>query len=591
MVDRALASSHYGERWGRHWLDQARYADTNGYSVDSPRSMWPYRDWVIKALNADMPFDQFTIEQLAGDLIPKHSREQLVATGFHRNTLINEEGGTDDEQFRVESVMDRVNTTGAVWLGLTIGCAQCHSHKFDPISQAEYYQLYAFFNNCEDVNKKEPVLKILTAEQTSQLADLDKKLKHARQSLGRFDARQAEKKKEVAQGGDLPEEDKAAREKLIAEVTRLKDERAKFLSPIPDTMIMREMKKPRASHVLIRGDFLRKGDPVKPGTPAALPAIASEKEPKSRLDLARWLVDGRNPLTARVIANRVWAHYFGQGLVETENDFGFQGTPPTHPELLDWLAAEFMAPADSSPAWSMKHLHRLILNSAAYRQSSDQRADVAAVDPLNKLLARQARLRVDAEIVRDLSLAVSGLLNDKLGGPSVYPPQPEGVYAFTQRPMAWPTSTGPDRYRRGMYTFFMRSAPYPELTTFDTPVFSTTCTFRPRSNTPLQSLTMANDDLTIESSRALAGRILNHADADEQRLRYAYVLCFSRSPAPYETKRLLTYLDQQRTDFAASPLDASKVSGDVPGDDVTDIAAWTAVARVLMNLDEFITRE
>jgi hypothetical protein len=233
----------------------------------------------------------------------------------------------------------------------------------------------------------------------------------------------------------------------------------------------------------------------------------------------------------------------------------------------------------------------MILNSATYRQSSDQRADIAAVDPLNKLLARQARLRVDAEIVRDLSLAVSGLLNDKIGGPSVYPPQPEGVYAFTQRPMTWPTSTGPDRYRRGMYTFFMRSAPYPELTTFDVPVFSTTCTFRPRSNTPLQSLTMANDETSVEASRALATRVRKHADDNEQRLRYAYLLCFARGPESYELNRLLKYFDQQRSDFGAAPEDASKVAGEVAGDDLAEAAAWTSLARVLMNLDEFITRE
>jgi hypothetical protein len=592
MVDRALASPHYGERWGRHWLDQARYADTNGYTVDSPRSMWPYRDWVIKALNDDMPFDKFTIEQLAGDLIPDHSREQLVATGFHRNTLINEEGGTDNEQFRVEAVVDRVNTTGAVWLGLTIACAQCHSHKFDPVTQREYYQLYTFFNNCEDVNTKAPVLKVMTAEQTGQLADFDKKIRAARARLAGYDARQAKRKAETVPGGDATAEDAdSARTKLAAELASLREARKQFLAPIPDTMIMRETKTPRESHLLVRGDFLRKGEKVSAGTPAVLPPMPESTGSRTRLDLARWLVDRRNPLTARVAVNRIWAHYFGQGLVETENDFGFQGTPPTHPELLDWLAAEFMAPADGSASWSLKHIHRLILTSATYRQSSELCGAAKAADPLNKMLGRQARLRVDAEIVRDLSLAVSGLLNQELGGPSVYPPQPEGVYAFTQRAMTWPTSTGPDRYRRGMYTFFMRSAPYPELTTFDAPVFNTTCTFRPRSNTPLQALTMANDATLVEASQALGKRIREHSADDDERFGFAYLLCFSRSPEPFEVKRLAAYLGQQRKDFAAAADDARKFA-DVPAsEEATDAAAWTAVARVLLNLDEFITRE
>jgi hypothetical protein len=516
MVDRALASPHYGERWGRHWLDQARYADTNGYSVDAERTMWPYRDWVIQALNDDMPFDQFTIEQLAGDLLPNATQGQLVATGFHRNTLINQEGGTDDEQFRVEAVVDRVNTTGAVWLGLTVACAQCHAHKFDPISQRDYYAVFAFFNNCEDVNSAPPVVEVAGAK----------------------------------------------------------------------TMVLRELKQPRETHVLVRGDFLRKGERVPPGTPAILPPLATSDAPKTRLDLARWLVDRENPLTARVTVNRVWARHFGRGLVETEHDFGLQGSPPTHPELLDWLAAEFM-----EKGWSMKQLHRLILNSATYRQSSRYRTELAAVDPVNKLLGRQARLRVDAEIVRDLSLAVSGLLHDKIGGPSVHPPQPADVYAFTQVARPWPTSTGPDRYRRGMYTFFVRSAPYPMLTTFDSPVFNTTCTFRQRSNTPLQALTMANDEGMVEVSRALGKRIYEHADNDGDRLEFAFQLCFSRSPESYELERLTRYTLQQRQAYMEAPEQARQLVGDTAVEPVTEAATWSSIARVLLNLDEFITRE
>jgi hypothetical protein len=587
MVDRALASPHYGERWGRHWLDQARYADTNGYSIDAERSMWPYRDWVIQALNEDMPFDQFTIEQLAGDLLPNPSRKQLIATGFHRNTLINEEGGTDNEQFRVETVVDRVNTTGIVWLGLTIGCAQCHTHKYDPISQHDYYRMFAFFNSCEDVNSRPPTLNLATPKQQEKLDDLDKQIGAANDAIAEYDRQHKGKPGggPVEAGESQAGQDKQ-RVELAAGLARLQDEKKRYAAAIPQTMILRERATPRETNVLIRGDFLRKGDRVVPDTPAMLPKPPASTTPRTRLDLARWLVDRENRLTARVTVNRVWARYFGRGLVETENDFGLQGTPPTHPELLDWLAGKFM-----SEGWSLKQLHRLILNSATYRQTSALRTDLAEVDALNKLLGRQSRLRVDAEIVRDLGLAVSGLLSDKIGGPSVHPPQPGDVFAFTQVRREWPTSTGSERYRRGMYTFFMRSAPYPMLTTFDTPVFNVACTFRQRSNTPLQSLTMANDETMVEMARALGQRAFQHATSDRDRIAFAFGLCFARPAESFELERLAEYVAQQRQHFAAAPENARKLAGDSAVKPNEDAAAWTALARVLLNLDEFITRE
>lgn len=584
MVDRALASPHYGERWGRHWLDEARYADTNGHTIDSPRSIWPYRDWVIKSLNEDMPFDQFTIEQLAGDLLPDPTRSQLVATGFHRNTLINEEGGSDPEQFRNEAVVDRVNTTGAVWLGLTVGCAQCHSHKFDPISQREYYQLFAFFNASEDINSAAPVLFLTTAEQQQRLDELDQQIADAKAAVTAFDKSASGPMPAV--GGASPGADNEARKKLQETLASFEAARKKFVAAIPSTMIIKEQAEPRVTHVLIRGDFLRPSDRVEPGVPAMLPPLTKKDAHDTRLDLARWLVDRRNPLTARVTVNRIWAYYFGQGLVETENDFGYQGTPPTHPELLDWLADEFM-----ERAWSLKQLHRTILSSATYRQSSARRPKLERIDPLNKLLARQTRLRVDAETVRDLGLSVSGLLNGTIGGPSVYPPQPADVYAFTQRTAEWPTSAAPDRYRRGMYTFFSRSAPYPFLTTFDSPNFTCSCTFRRRSNTPLQSLTMANDETMVEFSRGLGKRLQEHAQDDEPRIDFAYQLCFARSPRLGEENRLTQYLNQQRAGFAAAPEEAQQVAGTKAVPPLSEAAAWTATARVLMNLDEFVTRE
>jgi hypothetical protein len=587
MVDRALASPHYGERWGRHWLDQARYADTNGYSVDAERSIWPYRDWVIQSLNDDMPFDRFTIEQLAGDLLPNPSREQLIATGFHRNTLINEEGGTDAEQFRVEAVVDRVNTTGTVWLGLTVGCAQCHTHKFDPISQHEYYRMFAFFNNCEDANSRPPTLYLATPKQQEKLDDLDKRIGAANKAIAEHDRQYKEKPEGVPiETGESPAGSDKRRIELAANLVRLQDEKKQYAATIPHTMILRERTTSRETNVLIRGDFLRKCERVFPDTPAMLPKLPESSAPRTRLDLARWLVDRENPLTARVTVNRVWARYFGRGLVETENDFGLQGTPPTHPELLDWLADKFM-----SEGWSLKQLHRLILNSATYRQTSSHRPDLAEVDLLNNLLGRQSRLRVDAEIVRDLGLAVSGLLSDRIGGPSVHPPQPGDVFAFTQVRREWPTSTGSQRYRRGMYTFFMRSSPYPMLTTFDSPVFNLACTFRQRSNTPLQSLTMANDETMLEMARALGQRVYQQATSDRDRIGFAFSLCFARKAESFELERLAEYVAQQRQSFAATPENARKFTGDSSVRPIEEAAVWTALARVLLNLDEFITRE
>jgi mono/diheme cytochrome c family protein len=613
VVDRLLASPHYGERWGRHWLDLARYADSNGYSIDSPRSIWKYRDWVINALNKDKPFDQFVIEQLAGDLLPQATAEQRIATGFHRNTQKNEEGGIDQEQFRVEAIVDRTNTTGTVFLGLTIGCCQCHDHKFDPLTQREYYQLFAFFNSCD-----EPTLELPTPEQLRKrqevrrrIAELEKQLKaldtatpervtmwegsltpQSRAMLpaklqailaiapnGRsFRQEQAvimayrnfDQVRHAVGGLGQPLNYLAAAhvqammtrkmlEKKIAEIQ-------KEMPVIPTTLVLQERKTPRQTNIHLGGDFVRKGAVVTPDLPRVLPPL-SKKDRPTRLELARWLVDDRNPLTARVAVNRFWQQFFGLGIVETENDFGTQGTPPSHPELLDWLATEFR-----DRGWSMKHIHRLIVTSATYRQSSRHRPELATIDARNRLLARQNRLRLDAEVVRDVALSASGLLNPKIGGPSVYPPQPNGVYAFTQIPRNWQASRGPDRYRRGLYTYFWRSAPHPDLTVFDASDALSTCTRRNRSNTPLQALTLLNDQGFYEFAQALADRILREGPGnDRQRIAYAFRLCLGRQPNEREQQTLELLLKKQHE---AKALDA-----------------WTSVARVLLNLDEFITRE
>jgi mono/diheme cytochrome c family protein/ribosomal protein L29 len=656
VVDRLLASPHYGEKWGRHWLDQARYADSNGYTIDGPRQMWMYRDWVINALNQDMPFDQFTIQQLAGDLLWEEVRKQgnraavqgngemgkwgnggngkaaissfphfpissgtpspvsypdvVVATGFHRNTLINEEGGTDQEQFRVEAVADRVSTTGSVWLGLTVGCAQCHSHKFDPISQREYYRLFAFFNNAD-----EPTVTFPTPEQTRQQEELKAQLAAARKELADYD--QAQKAKGVTQ----PAKSDAVRVRLAARVTELQARDKDLARAIPSAMVMKERETPRVTNVHLRGDFLRKGAVVEPGVPGVLPPLPAEVKRPTRLDLARWLVDPRNPLTPRVIVNRIWQQHFGHGLVETENDFGTQGTPPTHPELLDWLASYFVAgvrgqagyplrgwrvggkpvsspspiphPPSPSGAWSLKNLHRLIVTSATYRQSSAI-PNPQLLDPQNKLLGRQNRLRLEAEVIRDAALAASGLLSRKMGGPSVFPPQPAGTDAFTQVKKNWKVSEGEDRYRRGVYTWRWRSSPYALFAAFDAPDGNVTCTRRVSSNTPLQSLMLANDEGFFEMAQGLASRVMREATtSDEERLRSAFRRCLSREPSPAEAARVLEYYRSQVSQFEGAPqaAEAAAPKNRPEGMDAAHAAAWTAVARVLMNLDEFITRE
>jgi hypothetical protein len=529
-VDKLLAGEHYGERQARHWLDLARYADSNGFTVDGARSIWPYRDWVIRSLNADMPFDQFTLEQLAGDLLPTPTTDQLVATGFHRNTAFNEEGGSDPEQFRVERTVDRTSTTAAVWLGLTLACAQCHDHKYDPLPQADFYRLYAFFNNCD-----EPSLTVGgTPELEKQVNELTAKAN------------------ELKAAGKLEEGKK------------VEGEIKKVQGKIPTSLILREKKVPRETHVQIRGDFLRKGDPVQPAYPAAVGKTPEGK--LTRLDLAKWLTSADNPLTARVVVNRAWQQFFGKGLVETENDFGLQGSSPTHPELLDWLAVEFR-----EAGWSMKKLHRQIVTSATYKQSSVGRADLKDTDPQNKLLARQTRLRVEAEIIRDAALTASGLLSTKVGGPGVYPPLPREVFSFTQSNHAWTESQGEDRYRRGMYTFIWRQSQHHLSTTFDGADAQVTCTRRNRSNTPLQALHLANDPAFVEFFAALGKRVVKDGPADDAgRVAFAFRLCFARTPNDKESAAVLSYLKRQEDDEAKR---------------------WAAVGRVLMNLDEFVTRE
>ena len=570
LVDRLLQSPHYGERWGRWWLDQARYADSNGYSIDAPRQIWKYRDWVVAALNADMPFDQFTVEQLAGDLLPHATDDQKIATGFHRNTQINQEGGIDREQFRIDSIFDRVATTGTVWLGLTIGCAQCHDHKFDPIEQREYYRLFAFLND-----QDEPTLKVFdpgmnVTELKREFKDLETKLvaymkEHATE-LGEWESALTPATRKSLSAGILKTLDVPKEKREFAQTRTLFAGSIGGVGPFREwndryseldvilnhgvtTMVLQERPTPRTTTVFVKGDFTRPAEAVTPGTPAVLHPLGETNTRPNRLDLARWIVSPQNPLTARVIVNRVWQQYFGRGIVETENDFGTQGTSPTHPELLDWLAIEF-----HERRWSFKDLHRLIVHSRTYRQTSSDRPELLEKDPGNYLLARQSRLRLDAEVVRDVALAASGLLSKKLGGAPVYPPVPAGSLNVGQVNRVWAESKGEDRYRRGLYTFIFRASPPPSLTVFDAPEGFSSCTKRIRSNTPLQALTLLNDVAFFEFAGTLQKII------GDEGLEAAFRRCTSRRPQAEELA-VLQQLD---------PLNA---------------------ARTLLNLDETITRE
>ncbi|QDV51409.1 PSD1 and planctomycete cytochrome C domain-containing protein [Gimesia fumaroli] len=809
LVNQLLASPHYGERWGRHWLDLARYADSDGFEKDSKRPhAWRWRTWVINALNDDMPFDQFSMEQLAGDLLPKPKTSQLVATGFHRNTLINREGGTDPEEDRVKRTVDRTNTLGSVWLGITVECAQCHTHKYDPLTQREYYRLYAFFNSLTEpdigaplpdeqaafekanqVYQKDhrPLVKAIRAYEQNQLESalknwekqktetkpvwsvLQPESVHAKQNTtlkilpdrsiladgenpgraeiyyitfktdlkningirlealtdpslpkngpgrspsGDFELTMLKVKAASLQNPQSTKEIKLQKAQASFEMAGYKVDRVINNSPhagwsispeqgkkqiatfetkeafgyetgtlitvslqqsstrklyhnlgrfrlsltsgpkplplngmtdlIVETLntpqdqrtseqqqelldyyrtidpqlkklkqaelahrkkaprnpakttkaqVVDHLKVPRKTRLLVRGEFLNPADEVKPNTPAILPPLKTETP--SRVDLAHWLFDPNNPLTARVTVNRIWSRYFGRGIVSTINDFGTQGEPPSHPELLDWLAAQFR-----ENNWSLKQLHKLIVMSATYRQSSHARPELTERDPYNTWLSHQNRLRVEAEIIRDQALTVSGLIKHKIGGRSVNPPQPEGIASLGYaNSVKWPTSKGDDRYRRGIYTFFQRTVPYPMLMTFDSPDSNLSCTRRERSNTPLQALTIWNDPVFFECSQVLGKRIVEDTQPRDinltSRINHAFQLCLARQPSQ-EERDIIKKLYQEQTQLLKSDQAAvSKLtqSQTIPtGSTPQEVATWIIIGRVLMNLDEFVTR-
>ncbi len=811
LVRQLLASPHYGERWARHWLDLARYADSDGFEKDRPRPhAWRYREWVIEAINRDLPYDRFVIEQMAGDLLPNAGTEQRVATGFHRNTLTNREGGVDKEQFRIEQIVDRTNTTASVFLGLTMACAQCHDHKYDPLSQQEYYELFAFLNEAEEKNipatlepeleayrrarrdwdlrqemlagKMEAARKPLVEELTPKLADWEARNPYpllgqwrvldplsftatdsketelvkqedgsllargdnpahnnykvevrsslagitafriealkdptlpnsgpgraaqgefgltevtievppgeagkeprkleidsavALQELDGFEVSRAVDREEVtgwSPGGlDGPNHNRqivvilkedagsasgttfnfkleqrlgdhrtmgrfrlsattAPRTSLKSlvpiDVERVlavepKDRSAeqtallldyavdqqprmrewhsaleghhKAMPQVPDTQAqtIAQNPDPPKTHIHARGDFLRKGRQVMPGTPGVLPPLRWRGERPDRLDLARWLVDPANPLTSRVEVNRVWERLFGRGLVATSDDFGTRGETPSHPELLDWLSREFV-----NLGWSRKDLIETIVLSSTYQQSSQVDPELLKTDPNNVWLTRQGRFRVESEVTRDLFLAVGDLLERRVGGRSIRPPLPKDVAKVGYSSgIKWPESQGTDKYRRGLYIHFQRTVPYPMLMTFDSPDSNTACIRRTRSNTPLQALTLLNDDVFFDCARSFAKKITSEVKStDKDRLRYAFRRALAREPDPVEMSVLTKLLDDQEQVFAAGEGSAATVAGPgFPGElSSEEAAAWTAVARTILNLDEFVTRE
>ena len=510
LVDKLLADPRFGERWGRHWLDMARYADSNGFLGDGLRpNAYRYRDWVIQAFNNDMPYDEFTIQQIAGDLT-----STPAGTGFHRNAALNTEAGVDKEEARYQNLVDRVNTTARVWMGLTIGCAQCHTHKYDPITIRDYYSFYAFFDNTED------------------------------------------------------REDAKTKAPQLAEVSKDR----------------------RQTYVHLAGDYTRRGPDVIPATLSALPAQAGN----TRLELAKWIVSPQNPLTARVAVNHIWSKLFGYGLVRTPDDFGTSGEAPSHPELLDHLATEFMR-----TGWSRKQLIKRIVMSETYRRTSyptrssnpNELENSFYVDPLNRFLSHQNRVRLDAEVLRDSALAVSGLLKPTIGGPSFRPPLPEDVFDVG-RSSNWQASPGDEIYRRSLYIITLRSVLYPTLTTFDAPDAADACVRRERSNTPLQALTMMNDGVFVEAAQALALRALREAPNHLEKL---FRIVLNRAPRPEELSRLQIFHDGQKSRVVKSAPTAFQVLGAhqkaISPAQATEAATLVAVARVLLNLDEFINRE
>ncbi|MDN5213407.1 DUF1553 domain-containing protein [Fulvivirgaceae bacterium BMA12] len=695
LVDELLQSQKYGEHWASMWLDLARYADSKGYEKDGTRNIWKYRDWVIKAFNDDKPFDQFTIEQLAGDLLPNPTVDQLVATAFHRNTLNNDEGGTDNEEYRVSSVIDRVNTTWEVWQSTTISCVQCHSHPYDPILQEEYFSSFAFFNNTADwdINSEEPLLKelhevdqdkldkiknwiadrsgapvsnkwerfVLTGEPKLRPEDFDavENVVHQNRSgqdymrvfkgayiniqdvvlkdVDRiyFEYRQRTKSKgtltirtdsltgpvigkaslaetgsfktipipltttaEIANlyfefqsgaenyscdidgfllGQKLPGEKDREYEDMYAEIDEILNAPYKHSTPV---MVEKPEDHSRQTNVFIRGNWMVKGDPVSAGIPKLFDG--GDLAFRNRLDMANWLVSKENPLSGRVIVNRFWAKIFGRGIVATVEDFGTLGDYPSHPALLDWLALRFTG----EWKWSTKKLLKAIVMSSTYRQTSRVAKEAEEKDPDNRWLSKAPRVRLSAEQIRDQALAVSGLLSEKMYGPSVKPYQPEGIWTIPYSSEKWITSEGEDAYRRGLYTYLRRSSPYPSFVTFDASQRELCLSRRINTNTPLQALVTLNDPVYLEAARSLAGQIIQVAGGKKEKVETAYQRAMGKMPTTEKAEILIKLLDDTETYYQEHQEEAFELAKS----ENLELASLTVMANALMNMDEFIVK-
>jgi hypothetical protein len=643
LVDRLLASPHYGEQMAIGWLDVVRFADTIGYHSDNARNVWPYRDWVIRSFNANQPFDQFTVHQVAGDLVPDANQETRVGSAFNRLLLSTEEGGAQAKDYEARMLTDRVRAIGAAWLGQTTGCAQCHDHKFDPFTARDFYALGAFFADIQEpiLGRREDGMVVGTPEEHKRLAELDATLAEARKKFDaivpQLDAAQQQWEADVVVYKAtlpelLPEAQASDAEKNTAtqvaaslakepakrdgnDKNRLRDyfrakvaklfqperdglakaekERKEFYEPLAKCLVSVHTDKLRTVRILPRGNWMDEtGEVMKPALPSYLPRPAIEGRDPNRLDLAQWLVSRDNPLTARVVMNRLWKQFFGTGLSKVLDDLGAQGEPPANPELLDWLACEFM---DSN--WNMKHMVRTIVTSATYRQTSVATPQLTAADPLNRELARQSTFRVDAECVRDAALSVSGLLVRTIGGPSVKPYQPEGYWENLNFPTrTYPNDNGDKQYRRGLYTWWQRSFLHPSMLAFDAPSREECCAERNRSNIPQQALVLLNDPSYVEAARSLAARILKECSGSpEERMAWAWRQVLQRLPRVEEMETVMPLLRKHIEQYKADPAAAESLLKTgltaVPTDvDKSELAAWTHVSRVLLNLHETITR-
>jgi hypothetical protein len=624
LVDRLLASPHFGERMAMYWLDLVRYADTAGYHSDNHRDVAPYRDYIIGAFNTNKRFDLFTIEQLAGDLLPSPTSEQKIASGYNRLLQTTEEGGAQAKEYTAKYAADRVRNAGTVWLGLTLGCAECHDHKFDPIKTKEFYRFAAFFADLKErpVGRQEQVL-MPTPQQTALLKLLEDMIaplqKEINANTPELTAAQVQWEevvrkntkslpKEIAaivaldpsklspkQRQDLTKYFRSIAPELKSvrdQLTDLQQQKDKLIKSIPSTLIS-IAQQPRVVRVLARGNWLDDtGEIVQPGVPAALaPALVKEGN-ATRLDLAHWMVAPENPLTARVFVNRLWLLFYGHGLVKTLDDFGSQGAWPSHPELLDWLAVEFR-----QSGWNVKHVIKLMIMSRTYKQTSKVSDVLKQRDPYNILFARQGRFRLDAEFLRDNALAISGLLSRKIGGPSVKPYQPPGYWSYLNFPTReWMNDKGESQYRRGLYTYWCRTFLHPSLLAFDAPTREECTVERTKSTTPQQALVVLNDPTYVEAARVFAQRLMLSATRTEDRIQLAFRLALTRPASTAEVKLLAKLFTQHLEQYQQDRKSAEALLriGErpmTPGLDVTELAAWTSVTRVILNLHETITRQ